>query len=113
MVAQQDETKSEDFLDEEKEETLWDFLEESDEGLDKADQLLIEIEKNGAEANAVHGLFRVFHTMKGMAAFLELHSIAKLAHCTEAILNQVRNRKPRPVPRAGFLSIPIPDLTIG
>jgi two-component system, chemotaxis family, sensor kinase CheA len=71
-------------------ELVGDFLEEGLEGLAKADELLLAIEKNGPDPDKTHALFRVFHTIKGVAGFLELAQIVAPAHTTETLLNQVR-----------------------
>ncbi len=67
-----------------------DFLQESAEGLSRVDQILMNVEKDGVTADSVNALFRVFHTIKGTAGFLELTYIVQLAHTTEAMLNRCR-----------------------
>jgi two-component system chemotaxis sensor kinase CheA len=74
-------------------ELIGDFLEEGTEGLARADELLLAIEKGGPDTDKTHALFRVFHTIKGVAGFLELAQIVSLAHVTETLLNQVREGK--------------------
>jgi two-component system chemotaxis sensor kinase CheA len=74
-------------------ELIGDFLEESGEGLARADEMLLAVEKDGPESDKVHALFRVFHTIKGVAGFLELSEIVSLAHTTENLLNHVRDGK--------------------
>jgi two-component system chemotaxis sensor kinase CheA len=69
---------------------IGEFLSESEEGLSRADQILINVEQSGSSADAVNGLFRVFHTVKGVAGFLELPEITSLAHTTETLLNRCR-----------------------
>jgi two-component system, chemotaxis family, sensor kinase CheA len=71
-------------------ELIGDFLEESGEGLSRADETLLAIEKGEADQERINLLFRVFHTIKGVAGFLELSEIVSLAHTTETLLNQVR-----------------------
>ena len=74
-------------------ELIGDFLEEGTEGLARADEMLLAIEKSGPDSDKTHALFRVFHTIKGVAGFLELAEIVSLAHITETLLNQVREGK--------------------
>jgi two-component system, chemotaxis family, sensor kinase CheA len=74
-------------------ELIGDFLEESGEGLARADELLLSVERNGPEADKVHALFRVFHTIKGVAGFLELAEVVSLSHTAENLLNLVRDGK--------------------
>jgi len=78
------------YEDEENLEVLADFLDESSDGIDRVDHLLLTIETDGATAESVNSLFRVFHSMKGMASFLGLQDLAMLAHATETLLNAVR-----------------------
>ncbi len=66
------------------------FLQESEEGLSNADQVLMEIENSGPDDEKINNLFRVFHTIKGVAGFLELKQIESLAHTTETMMNLVR-----------------------
>ena len=70
---------------------IGEFLSESEEGLGRADQILMHAEHEGASAEAVNGLFRVFHTIKGVAGFLELAEVTTLAHTTETMLNRCRD----------------------
>jgi two-component system chemotaxis sensor kinase CheA len=70
---------------------IGDFLEESGEGLARADETLLAVERNGPEPEKVHALFRVFHTIKGVAGFLELTDVVSLSHSTENLLNLVRD----------------------
>ncbi len=67
-----------------------DFLQESGEGLSRADQILMAVEESGANSEHVNSLFRVFHTIKGTAGFLELQDVVELAHTTETMLNRCR-----------------------
>jgi two-component system chemotaxis sensor kinase CheA len=71
-------------------ELIGDFLEESGEGLSRADEILLGIEKGAPGQEKTNALFRVFHTIKGVAGFLELTQIVSLAHTTETLLNLVR-----------------------
>ena len=69
---------------------IGEFLSEGEEGLARADQILMTIEDTAASADSINGLFRVFHTIKGVAGFLELFDIQSLAHTTESLLNGCR-----------------------
>ncbi len=69
---------------------IGEFLSESEESLGRADQILMSVERDGATAEAINSLFRVFHTIKGVAGFLELFDIQSLAHTTESLLNGCR-----------------------
>ncbi len=71
-------------------ELINDFLTESTEAIAKADEILMSIEQDGLNAEDVNALFRVFHTIKGVAGFLDFHNIIALAHTTETLLDRVR-----------------------
>jgi len=66
------------------------FLGESNEGLNRVDQILMNVERDGLNGDTVNSLFRVFHTVKGTAGFLELSEVVSLAHDTETMLNRCR-----------------------
>lgn len=72
-------------------ELVRDFLEESGDGLANADEMLLAIEASAATPDQVNALFRVFHTIKGVAGFLELSEIVSLSHATESVMNEVRD----------------------
>lgn len=76
--------------DEETLELLAEFVQETEDGISRADDILINVESEGAPEESVNGLFRIFHTIKGVAGFLELDDISRLAHSTENMLNKVR-----------------------
>ncbi len=72
-------------------ELIADFLQESEDGLAKADEILVSVERGDGEAEAINALFRVFHTIKGVAGFLEFEDVGQLAHHTETLLNLARD----------------------
>lgn len=67
------------------------FLQESNEGLDQVDQILLEAEQRPATPEQVNHLFRVFHTIKGVSAFLGADDVKGLAHVTETLLGRIRD----------------------
>lgn len=71
---------------------LGDFLESGNEGLETADHLLMDIEHRGMDNERVNGLFRVFHSIKGMAGMLGLVEITAISHQTETLLDKVRKK---------------------
>ncbi|MDP2274656.1 MAG: chemotaxis protein CheA [Archangium sp.] len=72
-------------------ELVRDFLQESGDGISVADEILLNIESAGTTSEKVNALFRVFHSIKGVAGFLELTEIVALAHSTESLMNEVRD----------------------
>lgn len=72
-------------------ELVRDFLQESGDGISVADEILLNIESAGTNSEQVNALFRVFHSIKGVAGFLELTEVVALAHATESLMNEVRD----------------------
>jgi two-component system chemotaxis sensor kinase CheA len=74
---------------------LSDLVLDSQEILDKAEGILIQLEKSLAESSIdpdkVNSLFRYFHTLKGNAGFFNFNVIVSLAHSAESLLEIVRN----------------------
>ncbi len=71
-------------------ELIQDFVSEAAELLTTADEILMAVEQDGLDPEKVNALFRVFHTIKGGAGFLDFDDIISLAHTTETLLDQVR-----------------------
>ena len=67
-----------------------DFISEANEHLDEADNLLLNLENDPDDSTALDGIFRAFHTLKGVAGFLDLKEIGKLAHEAENLLDKAR-----------------------
>lgn len=67
-----------------------DFVVEAREHLEEVDAQLLVLEKSPGDAEAVNCIFRAFHTIKGLAGFLELDCIKNLAHEAETMLDAVR-----------------------
>jgi two-component system, chemotaxis family, sensor kinase CheA len=76
-------------------ELLNDVILESGEHLASVEQELLNLERDPANSEAVHTIFRSFHTIKGLAGFLELAEIQEVAHHVETLLDQARNGKLR------------------
>ncbi len=76
------------------------FVEECGEHIDVIERTLLQIEQHPHDLGAINDLFRPFHTIKGVAGFLNLRDIHRLAHEVETILDRAR-RRGRPLARAG------------
>ena len=74
-------------------ELFGDFVAESLEGLDRAEPILLAAEHGATDSEQVNALFRVFHTIKGVSGFLSVAEVTRLAHVTEALLEQIRQGK--------------------
>ena len=70
-----------------------DFILETREHLTSIENDLLTLDRTPAQQEALHSLFRSFHTVKGLAGFLEFESIRALAHEVETILDLARNRQ--------------------
>jgi len=67
-----------------------DFITESRGHLDSADVQLLTIESDPEDQEALNAVFRSFHTIKGVAGFLDLKDISELAHAAEDLLDKAR-----------------------
>ncbi len=72
-------------------ELVSEFIVESQEHLRAIEGHLLAIEGGEASGDAVHAIFRGFHTIKGLAGFLEFEAIQKVAHEVETLLDGARN----------------------
>jgi two-component system chemotaxis sensor kinase CheA len=72
-------------------ELIADFVFETREHLTSIEGQLLILEKDPRNIEAVHSTFRSFHTIKGIAGFLELTEIQAVAHEVESLLDRVRN----------------------
>ena len=67
------------------------FLEEATDHLAEMSRALLELEKDAAGADAIDVLFRMAHSIKGMAASLEYDSITEVAHRLEDRMQEIRS----------------------
>jgi two-component system chemotaxis sensor kinase CheA len=74
-------------------ELVADFILESHEHLTSIEQRLLVLEREPNDADAVNSVFRGFHTIKGLAGFLEFATIQEAAHEVETALNLAREGK--------------------
>ena len=68
-----------------------DFLVESAENLDRLDRDLVDLEKNPRNKDALAGIFRTIHTIKGTCGFLGSSKLEKVAHVGENLLTRLRD----------------------
>jgi two-component system chemotaxis sensor kinase CheA len=68
-----------------------DFLVESYENLDRLDRDLVGLEKNPTDRDALAGVFRTIHTIKGTCGFLGFPQLEKVAHIGESLLTRLRD----------------------
>ncbi len=91
---------AEDFSPAQDPELLGDFILESREHLTGIEAQSLVIERDPSNVEALNSVFRGFHTIKGLAGFLELADVQELAHEIEAILDRARNGQLRITPAA-------------
>ncbi len=68
-----------------------DFLVEAREHLANIEARLLEIEQGSHTAETLHSAFRSFHTIKGLAGFLDYEIIQRVSHEVETLLDLARN----------------------
>jgi len=79
-------------------ELLLAFVEEGNELLDESEPLIIELESKAIESGSVdfeviNTIFRLFHSLKGGAGFLDLTTVGKVTHQAETLLDLFRKGK--------------------
>ena len=72
-------------------ELIGDFILESRDHLAQIETQALTLERDPFDAESLHAVFRGFHTIKGLAGFLELWDVQKLAHEVETVLDAARN----------------------
>ena len=77
---------SDDFL-----ETIWaQYAVETEEHMESIESLLVKADAQELNAEEVSGLFRAFHSLKGLSRVMELGALEAIAHRSEDLLGLVR-----------------------
>ena len=77
---------SDDFL-----ETIWaQYAVETEEHIESIESLLVKADGESLNAEEVSGLFRAFHSLKGLSRVMELGALESVAHRCEDLLGLVR-----------------------
>ncbi len=71
---------------------LQDFLCEAREHIASAEEALLALEQDFEDVELINTVFRAFHTIKGVAGFMNLQPIVELAHNAEYLLDEARNK---------------------
>ena len=66
------------------------FVEEATEHLADISRALLELEKDAGRSEAIDQIFRMAHSIKGMAASLEYGTVTELAHRLEDRMQAIR-----------------------
>jgi len=69
------------------------FLIESQDGLDRMERCLTELEERPEDTSLLAEIFRSVHTIKGTTGFLGFRRLEKLAHAGESLLGLLRDGK--------------------
>lgn len=80
-------------IDEDDAPLVLDFITEACEHIESSEAGLLELEAKPDDNEVINQIFRAFHTIKGMAGFLNLTEIGSLAHSAENLLDLARNGK--------------------
>ncbi|MBE2215510.1 MAG: chemotaxis protein CheA [Opitutaceae bacterium] len=74
-------------------ELLGEFHIEAVDHLGQIEAAVLQLEGDPGNRDAINSVFRSFHTLKGVAGFLHLKPINRLAHEIESVLDDVRTDK--------------------
>ena len=74
-------------------EFLQDFILEAKEHIENIESQVIYLEKEPSNEEIIHSMFRSFHTIKGLAGFVNQNLIQKIAHQTETIMDSCKKGK--------------------
>lgn len=75
-----------------------DFVTEGLEYIDEIEVNILNLEQNPEDMDCINAIFRPFHSIKGVAGFLNLGKIRDLAHNLENLLDKARNNELRVAP---------------
>lgn len=70
-----------------------DFVAETTEHLENIEMHSLALETDPENMEIIHGMFRAFHTIKGLAGFVGLNLVQKIAHQTETLMDYCRKGK--------------------
>jgi chemotaxis protein histidine kinase CheA len=77
---------SDDFL-----ETIWvQYAVETEEHIESIESLLVKADAEALNSEEISGLFRAFHSLKGLSRVMELTALESIAHRAEDLLGLVR-----------------------
>jgi two-component system chemotaxis sensor kinase CheA len=67
------------------------FLQEAEDLLEQIEHIILELQPGAAAGEAIHQLFRAFHTIKGSGAMFGFDAVAGFTHHVESLLDKVRD----------------------
>ncbi|NLI76915.1 MAG: hypothetical protein GX442_10805, partial [Candidatus Riflebacteria bacterium] len=76
------------------------YIDGSRENLDTMDRVLLNLEQNPNNLDAIEEIFRAAHTLKGMSATMGFEKVAHLTHEMENMLDKMRTKQMAVTPAA-------------
>lgn len=73
--------------------SLAEFIQEARSHLADAEAAMVALNGDALDLEAINLTFRAFHTIKGVAGFLNLTPLVDLAHVAETLLDALRNQR--------------------
>jgi two-component system, chemotaxis family, sensor kinase CheA len=73
------------------------YIFETNQLIEKLEQLVIDGEKENGFADSINEIFRIMHTVKGSSAMMMFNNIAELSHSVEDLFYYIREKKPENV----------------
>ena len=67
------------------------FIDETKEAIQNMNDILLKLEQDMEDMEAINELFRILHTLKGMAGTMEFNTMMTLCHRMENLLDEIRN----------------------
>ncbi len=77
-------------IDDDQIEIIQEFITESRDMIEQLEPQIIELGQN-TDPETINAIFRLFHSMKGSAGFLEFDHLTRVAHAAENLLDLIRN----------------------
>ena len=74
-------------------ELVSEFIVEAREHLGNVEMQVLAIEQDPSQGGPLQSLFRSFHSIKGLAGFLEFHEVQEVCHDVETLLDRARNNE--------------------
>ena len=87
----QQETRTSETVEIQDESLLRDFIIEGLEYIDEIEVNILNLEQGPENKDYINNIFRPFHSIKGVASFLNLDQIRELAHSLETLLDKARS----------------------
>ena len=84
-------------LDDDQIEIIQEFATESRDMIEQLEPAIIELGQD-SDPETMNAIFRLFHSMKGSAGFLEFDHMTRVAHSAENLLDLIRNGEIELVP---------------